>query len=83
MKRQEEFKKSNYIFIKAGHQNTFVNLHSVIDRFLTLGLNDENQLAAVFERKDLIDILKPDSLAITREYMRIDTLRMLLKTVIL
>lgn len=48
-----------------------INVHGVIDRFLTLGLNDESQLATdFFERDDLNDLLKPDSLANSREYRR-------------
>ncbi|MBM6742654.1 AbiH family protein [Enterococcus gallinarum] len=48
-----------------------INVHGVIDRFLTLGLNDETQLASdFFDKDDLIDLLKPDSLANSREYRR-------------
>ena len=50
-----------------------INVHGVIDRFLTLGLNDETQLATdFFDMSDLNDLIKPKSLEINREYMRRD-----------
>lgn len=51
-----------------------INVHGVIDRLLTLGLNDETQLASDFfdDIDDLNDLLKPKSLENNREYMRID-----------
>ena len=50
-----------------------INVHGVIDRFLTLGVNDESQLASdFFGKDDLIDLLKPNSLASSREYRHRD-----------
>ena len=50
-----------------------MNVHGVIDKFLTLGLNDETQLATdFFDTTDLNDLIKPKSLENNREYMRRD-----------
>ena len=61
----------------SSHSHIFdkeiINVHGVIDRFLTLGLNDETQLATdFFDMSDLNDLIKPKSLEINREYMRRD-----------
>lgn len=59
---------SNQIFFSR-----IVNVHGVIDKFLTLGLNDETQLATdFFDTTDLNDLIKPKSLENNREYMRRD-----------
>ncbi|MDB1703857.1 AbiH family protein, partial [Enterococcus casseliflavus] len=69
--------KSNSFNSSSLNQNfnkAIVNVHGVIDRFLTLGLNDESQLATdFFEREDVTDLLKPDSLTDSREYRRRDS----------
>lgn len=66
--------KSNSFNNSNGNQNfnkAIINVHGVIDRFLTLGLNDETQLASdFFEIDDLNDLLKPNSLTNSREYRR-------------
>lgn len=50
-----------------------INIHGVIDKFFTLGVNDETQLASeFFDIDDLNDLLKPKSLENNREYMRRD-----------
>lgn len=50
-----------------------INVHGVIDKFLTLGVNDETQLATdFFDMSDLNDLIKPKSLENNREYMRRD-----------
>ena len=61
----------------SSHSHIFdkeiINVHGVIDRFLTLGLNDETQLATdFFDMSDLNDLIKPKSLENNREYMRRD-----------
>jgi len=64
------FNSSSY---SQNFNRAIINVHGVIDRFLTLGLNDESQLASdFFEREDLNDLLKPDSLTNSREYRRRD-----------
>ncbi|EOS8082942.1 hypothetical protein DQ196_RS01170 [Enterococcus hirae] len=66
--KRNSFNNSN---LNQNFNKAIINVHGVIDRFLTLGLNDESQLATdFFERDDLIDLLKPDSLANSREYRR-------------
>ncbi|WP_270782886.1 AbiH family protein [Enterococcus lactis] len=65
-------------FNGSGYQQIFnktiINVHGVIDRFLTLGLNDETQLATdFFEKEDIDDLLKPVSLTDSREYRRRDS----------
>ncbi|MFC0232845.1 AbiH family protein [Vagococcus entomophilus] len=63
----------NNSFPNQNFNKAIINVHGVIDRFLTLGLNDESQLAPdFFEKDDLEDLLKPDSLVNNREYMRRD-----------
>ena len=53
--------------------SSIVNVHGVTDNFLTLGLNDETQLATdFFDTTDLNDLIKPKSLENNREYMRRD-----------
>ena len=50
-----------------------INVHGVIDNLLTLGLNDETQLASdFFDIDELNDLIKPISLENNREYMRRD-----------
>ncbi|HBZ60869.1 MAG TPA: hypothetical protein DEO30_08225 [Lactococcus sp.] len=50
-----------------------INVHGLIDNLLTLGLNDETQLATdFFDMSDLNDLIKPKLLEINREYMRRD-----------
>lgn len=57
--------------LNQNFNKAIINVHGVIGRFLTLGLNDESQLATdFFERNDLTDLLKPDSLTNSREYRR-------------
>lgn len=71
-KNEKRNKLSNSNFSQIFNR-AIINVHGVIDRFLTLGLNDESQLASdFFEREDLNDLLKPDSLANSREYRRRD-----------
>ncbi|EOE6429163.1 AbiH family protein [Enterococcus gallinarum] len=66
--KRNGFSSSNYSQV---FNKTIINVHGVIDRFLTLGLNDETQLASdFFEKDDLNDLLKPNSLANSREYRR-------------
>lgn len=69
--------KSNSFNSSSLNQNfnkAIINVHGVIDRFLTLGMNDESQLATdFFEREDITDLLKPDSLTDSREYRRRDS----------
>lgn len=69
--------KSNSFNSSSLNQNfnkAIINVHGVIDRFLTLGLNDESQLATdFFGREDVTDLLKPDSLTDSREYRRRDS----------
>ena len=66
--KRNVFNSSN---LNQNFNKAIINVHGVIDRFLTLGLNDESQLATdFFEREDLNDLLKPDSLANSREYRR-------------
>lgn len=64
-------------FVSSSYYQKFnsniINVHGVIDRFLTLGVNDETQLATdLFDEEDLVDLLKPNSLEDTREYRRRD-----------
>jgi hypothetical protein len=67
-KKINGFSSSNYSQV---FNKTIINVHGVIDRFLTLGLNDETQLASdFFEKDDLNDLLKPNSLENSREYRR-------------
>ncbi len=50
-----------------------INVHGVIDKLLTLGLNDETQLTSdFFDIDELNDLIKPKSLEYNREYMRRD-----------
>lgn len=50
-----------------------INAHGTVENLLTLGLNDETQLATdFFDDTDLYDLIKPISLANNREYMRRD-----------
>lgn len=50
-----------------------INVHGVIDKLLTLGLNDETQLTSdLFDIDELNDLIKPKSLEYNREYMRRD-----------
>ena len=50
-----------------------INVHGVIDKFLTLGVNDESQIASdFFDIGDLNELIKPISLENNREYMRRD-----------
>lgn len=71
-KNEKRNKLSNSNFSQIFNR-VIINVHGVIDQFLTLGLNDESQLATdFFERDDLNDLLKPDSLANSREYRRRD-----------
>ena len=61
----------------SSHSHIFdkeiINVHGVIGRYLTLGLNDETQLATdFFDMSDLNDLIKPKSLENNREYMRRD-----------
>lgn len=71
-KNEKRNKLSNSNFSQIFNR-VIINVHGVIDQFLTLGLNDESQLATdFFEKDDLNDLLKPDSLANSREYRRRD-----------
>lgn len=76
LKNSSKNSKGNSFNSSSYSQNfnrAIINVHGVIDRFLTLGLNDESQLASdFFEREDLNDLLKPDSLTNSREYRRRD-----------
>jgi len=76
LKNSSKNSKGNSFNSSSYSQNfnrAIINVHGVIDRFLTLGLNDESQLASdFFEREDLNDLSKPDSLTNSREYRRRD-----------
>lgn len=66
------------IFNGTGYLQQFnskiVNVHGTIDNLLTLGVNDETQLAQnLFQKDDKDELIKPTSLENNGEYMRRDT----------
>nr|WP_276516877.1 AbiH family protein [Lactococcus carnosus] len=65
-----QFNSTSWIQI---FDDKIINVHGTVDNLLTLGLNDESQLATdFFDIADLYDLIKPMSLENNREYMRRD-----------